>query len=84
MEIKYEIKGIILNSSECSDICHYYEQACTANLLMDEYGIEDENKAMEMAHEIRSRMADYYLSESDAIVEVVEEMEDDEEYDDDE
>ena len=46
MEIKYEIKGITLNVYELMDIHHYYEAACTAEYLMDNYDITDENEAM--------------------------------------
>ena len=40
MEIKYEIKGITLNVNDLMELHHYYEAACTAEYLMENYVYE--------------------------------------------
>ena len=37
MEIKYEIKGITLDVYDLMELHHYYEAACTAEYLMENY-----------------------------------------------
>ena len=71
MEIKYEIKGITLNVYELIDINHYYEAACTAEYLMDNYDITDENEAMRLGYEVRRLMFKYDYDELTAIDEVL-------------
>ena len=72
MEIKYEIKGVTLNVNDLMDIHHYYEAACTAEYLMENYGVSNENKALKLGYEVRRLMNKYECLEEDAIAEVLE------------
>ena len=67
MEIKYEIKGITLNVSDLMELHSYYEAACTAEYLMDNYNISDENDAMRLGYEVRELMDEYGYDEIEAI-----------------
>ena len=71
MEIKYAIKGITLNSHELTEIHEYYEAACTAEYLMDNYDISDEDTAMHLGYEVRRLMRKYDYDEETAIDEVM-------------
>lgn len=82
MEISYTIKGITLNKSELADIDKYYEAACTAEYIVENYGL-DEEKAMQAGYDVRRLMRKYDYTEEDAIREVLSEMEDEEEEDED-
>ena len=73
MEIKYEIKGIVLNDMDLVNIHKYYEAACTAEYLMDNYDITDEEEAMDIGYEVRRKMDKYGYDEEDAIKEVMSE-----------
>ena len=75
MEIKYEIKGITLNERDMYDITEYYEAACTAEYLMNNYNVTEE-EAMEFGYEIRRLMDKYGYTEEDAIYEVMKGWED--------
>ena len=46
MKIEYEINGITLNVNELSKIAHYYEAACTAEYLLENYSeqVKDEEE----------------------------------------
>lgn len=72
MEIKYEIKGITLNVNDLMELHHYYEAACTAEYLMENYGISKEDKALSLGYEVRRLMDKYGYLEEDAIAEVLE------------
>ena len=82
MEISYTIRGITLNKSEIADIDVYYEAACTAEYIIENYGL-DEEKAMQAGYDVRRLMRKYDYTEEDAIREVLAEMENDEEDEDD-
>lgn len=66
MKIEYEIKGIILNEWDMYDIKKYYEAACTAEYIMENYDVTEE-EAMELGHEVR-RLMDKYGGEEDEVV----------------
>ena len=67
MKIQYEIKGITLDVYDLMDIHHYYEAACTAEYLMDNYGITDEDDALNLGYEVRRLMDKYDWDEETAI-----------------
>lgn len=71
MEIKYEIKGITLDVNNLMELHHYYEAACTAEYLMENHGISDESKAMNLGYEVRRLMDKYGYDEEEAINEVL-------------
>lgn len=71
MKIQYEIKGITLDVGDLMDIHNYYGAACTAEYLMDNYGIEDEEDAMYLGYEVRRLMDKYDYDEETAIDEVL-------------
>ena len=67
MKFQYEIKGITLDVYDLMDIHHYYEAACTAEYLMDNYGITDEDDALHLGYEVRRLMDKYEWDEETAI-----------------
>jgi hypothetical protein len=71
MEIKYEIKGITLNVNDLMELHHYYEAACTAEYLMENYDIIDENEAMRLGYKVRRFMDKFGGDEEYAIDEVL-------------
>ena len=74
MEIKYEIKGITLDVCDLVQIHAYYEAACTAEFVMDNYEISDENKALQIGYNVRRLMDDYDYDELEAIDRIMDEM----------
>ena len=72
MVIEYTIKGITLSVSDLIDIDRYYEAACTAEYLLENYEqVTTEEQAMELGYEVRRKMDKYGYSEEDAIDEVL-------------
>ncbi len=67
MNISLTIKGITLDERDLTTVNTYYEAACTAEYMMENYGIKDEEQAMELAYEVRHRMDKYGYDETDAI-----------------
>ena len=68
MVIEYTIKGITLSVSDLIDINRYYEAACTAEYLLENYEqVTSEEQAMELGYEVRRKMDKYGYSEEDAI-----------------
>lgn len=78
LKIEYKINGITLDESELCEINSYYEIACTAEYLVDNYGMNEES-AMEAASEVRRLMNKYGYDEEDAISEVMAGRDDEEE-----
>ena len=70
MEIKYEIKGITLNVYDLINIHKYYEIACTAEYLMENYDLT-EDEAMKLGAEVREYMDDNNVTEDVAIDEIM-------------
>ncbi len=62
--------GVVYEASVAGQISEAYERMCTASYLMDTYSF-DEKKAWEMADKVRSRMADYDITEGEAIDEIM-------------
>jgi hypothetical protein len=71
MKIQYEIKGITLDVRDLMDIHQYYEAACTAEYIMENYGITDEREAMQIGYNVRFAMDKYGYDEETAINEVL-------------
>ena len=71
MEIKYKIKGITLDVHDLMELHHYYEAACTAEYLMENYDISDESTAMHLGYDVRRLMDKYGYDEAEAINEVL-------------
>lgn len=68
MVIEYTIKGITLDVSDLIDIDRYYEAACTAEYLLENYEqVATEEQAMELGYEVRRKMDKYGYCEEDAI-----------------
>lgn len=67
MDISLTIKGITLDEHDLVTVNSYYEAACTAEYMMENYGIKDEEQAMNLAYEVRHRMDKYGYEETDAI-----------------
>lgn len=74
MKFEYEIKGIVLDEHDMQSIHEYYEQRCTAEFLVENYDI-NEKLAMELAYLVRRKMDKYGYTEEDAIYEVLDEAE---------
>ena len=72
MEIKYEIHGITLNVYDLMNIHKYYEAACIAEYLMDNYELT-EDEAMELGDKIRRHMDKNNVTEDIAIEEIMNE-----------
>lgn len=70
MEIKYEIKGITLDVYDLINIHEYYEAACTAEYLMDNYDLTEE-QAMELGARVRRYMNKNNVTEDIAIEEIM-------------
>jgi hypothetical protein len=70
MKIKYEIKGITLDVWDLVKIHEYYMNACTAEYIIDNYDVTEE-EAMKLAAIVRHYMNKYSISEEDAIYEVM-------------
>ena len=67
MTISLTIKGVTLDEGDLVAVNSYYEAACTAEYLLENYGIQNEEQAMDIAYEVRHRMDKYGYEESDAI-----------------
>ena len=71
MKIEYAIKGVTLDVYEMQEIHKYYEAARTAEYLMENYDISDEDTAMHLGYEVRRLMDEYDYDEETAIDEVM-------------
>ena len=71
MKIAYEIKGVTLDVYDLIKIHEYYEAACTAEYLMDNYDITDEDEALRLGYDIRILMNKYGYNEEEAIEKVM-------------
>ena len=80
MKIEYEIKGVKLNEFEMYDIKRYYEAACTAEYVVENYEISDEVQALQIGYDVRRLMDKYGFDEDEAIVSVLREIEEELEY----
>ena len=74
MEIKYEIKGITLDVGDLIEIHRYYEAACTAEFVMENYEVSDEVQALQIGYDVRRLMDKYDYSELEAIDKIMEEI----------
>lgn len=80
MVIEYKIQGITLSVSDLIAIDRYFEAACTAEYLLENYEqVTTEEQAMELGYEVRRKMDKYGYSEEDAIDEVLAEHSDSDE-----
>ena len=71
MEIKYKIKGVTLDVNDLMKLHAYYEAACTAEYIMENHNITNEDKAMNLGYEVRRLMDKYGYDEEHAINEVL-------------
>lgn len=71
MKIQYTIKGVTLDVHDLMELHEYYEAACTAEYLMENYNISDENTAIHLGYEVRRLMGKYGYDEEEAINEVL-------------
>jgi hypothetical protein len=71
MKIKYEIKGVTLDEFDMQRIKEYYEVHCTAEYLMDNYELTEE-EAVELGYDVRRLMFKYGYNEEEAIEQVME------------
>ena len=62
---------ILLNMSDMCQITETYQALCTAEYLMDNHNIEDEEKAVSIAYEVRRLMDKYGYDEDFAITEAL-------------
>jgi len=67
----YFIKGITLTMEDMAQIHPYYEAACTAEYVMENYGITDDDNALAIGHEVRRQMDKFGWSEEEAISHVL-------------
>lgn len=70
MKFQYEIKGVTLSMSDMCQINEYYEAACTAEYLIDNYEVTEE-EAMNLGYDVRRLMKKYGYDEEEAIKEVL-------------
>ena len=77
MKIEYEIKGITLDVDDLMKVHEYYEAACTAEYLMDNCGIDNEEDALQLGYDVRWLMYKYDLDEETAIDRALEKIKDD-------
>lgn len=70
MKFEYEIKGITLSMSDMCQINEYYEAACTAEYLVENYGVNEE-RAMQLGYDVRRLMNKYGYDEEGAIEEIL-------------
>lgn len=66
MKFAYEIKGITLNEYDMYDIKIYYEAHCTAEFILDNY-IVTEEQAIELGYETRRLMNKHGGDEEETI-----------------
>lgn len=71
MKIEFKIKGITLNVNDLVVINQYYEAACTAEYIMENYNITDENEAMQLGYDVHNLIGKYGYDEEEAIYEVI-------------
>ena len=70
MEFKYEIKGVTLNELDLMDISIYYNIRRTAEYLMDNYDLT-EDEAIKLGASVRRYMDKNNVTEDIAIDEVL-------------
>ena len=74
MTIQYKIKGITLDVCDLVRIHEYYQAACTAEYIMDNYNITDEDQAMHIGYMVRELMDDRGYDEEEAIEHIMTEV----------
>ena len=62
-----------LSINELATLHGYYETCCTAEFLMENYDISDEEEAIFLGYRVRERMDKYSLTEDVAIDEIMSE-----------
>lgn len=70
MKFAYEIKGVVLNEYDMIEIKDYYEAHCTAEYLLENYDLT-EDEAVSLGYEVRRLMFKYDYDELTAIDEVL-------------
>ena len=68
MAFAYNIKGIELTMTDMVNIHKYYEAACTAEYLMENYDhVTSEEQALALGYEVRNTMDKYGIDEMSSI-----------------
>ena len=83
MKIEYTIKGITLNEYEMYDIMKFYEAHCSAEYILGNYNVTEE-QAIKLGYEVRRLMDKYGGDEEDSIYEAMRNLHISEREDDDE
>ena len=71
MKFEYKINGITLDEFDMQRIKEYYEVACTAEYIMDNYDIINQDEAMKLGYDVRKFMDKYGCDEIEAIEQVL-------------
>ena len=77
MNIEYEINGIKLTGSDMCNIDKYYEAACSAEYIQDNYELAklSDELALELGYDVRRLMDKYNYCEDEAISQITAEFE---------
>lgn len=75
MKIEYQTKGVTLDVTDLISIHAYYEAACTAEYILENYPDLTEEQAMKIAYNVRRKMDKYGYSELEAIDDAILEFE---------
>lgn len=70
MKFEYKIKGVTLNDCDMYEIKEFYEAYCTAEYIIDNYDVTEE-EAVKLGYEVRRLMNRYGYDEETAIDEVL-------------
>lgn len=62
-----EIKGVKLDINDMMKVHQYYEAACTAEYVMENYGIESADEALKIGYNIRRLMDKFDYTEREAL-----------------
>ena len=71
MKFEYTVKGVTLDVNDMIKVHEYYEASCTAEYLMDNYDITDEDEALQLGYDVRYLMYKYDYDEETAIDKVL-------------
>lgn len=80
MKFEYKVKGITLDVNDLIKIHEFYEASCTAEYLVDNYNIADEDEALTLGYEARWLMYKYDYDEETAIDKVLKNRDSDNNY----
>ena len=64
---EYKIKGVTLDVNDLREIKEYFDAACVAEYVFDNYQISSEKKALEIGFRVRDMVDRDCISEEEAI-----------------